>query len=121
MKRAMWVKQFGVCLVVLAMLPSLARALPKGNAANFSQVVGGRAFDGAPGNLTRVVLTTDAISFEGFLWDANVACKGVAPLFVQVFVFTPEGEVEASFDATSQNSLLEVKSQFACKRDGVRS
>ena len=100
MERAIWRDQLSVCLVILAMLPSLTWASPKGN-ANVSQIMRGSTFDGPQGSTGRVVLTTDPITFEAFLWDSNAACAGVAPTFVQVFVFTPEGELEASFDASS--------------------
>ena len=101
MKRAMWRQQLSVCLAVVAMLPYVAWADPSGN-GDVSQVLRGGTFAGPASGAQQVFLTTDPITFEATPWDRNVACTGIAPTFVQVFVFTSEGELAASFDASNQ-------------------
>jgi len=100
MKRGCWVKPIGFGVVGIAMLAGVAWADPIG-AANLRQIVDG-ALRGQPGGGNwRTFLTTDTVSFEASYYDPNPACDGVAPTFVQLFLFTQEGRFVQTFDATS--------------------
>ena len=93
MKRAWWMKQVGLCFVVVmavAMLAGVAWADPTGN-ANLPQILNGRTFRGAVGAEQRTFLTTDLITFEATYYDSFPGCAWVAPTFVQWFIFNLEG------------------------------
>jgi hypothetical protein len=105
MKRVLRVPQLTVCLVVVAILAGVAWADPTGD-ANVSQVLNGVTFAGPTGGSQRVFLATDPITIEAVYYDNNEACEGVAPMFVQLFVFTEEGEIEAGFDASNSPATV---------------
>ena len=91
MKRALWMKQVGVCLMAVAMTAGIAWADPTG-AANVPQILNGVTLKGEGGSEQRTFLTTDLISFEATYYDPADACAGVAPVFVQWFLFNLEGK-----------------------------
>ena len=95
MKRAWWgVWQLGLCFVVLmvvAIQAGVAWADPTGN-SNVPQILNGRTFKGEGGSEQRTFLTTDPITFEATYYDNFAGCAGVAPFFVQWFIFNLEGE-----------------------------
>ena len=91
MKRALWMKQVGVCLMTVAMTAGVAWADPTG-AANVPQILNGVTLKGVGGSEQRTFLTTDLISFEATYYDPAAACAGVAPMFVQWFLFNLEGK-----------------------------
>jgi len=97
MKRALWIKLIGLSLAVVAMIPGLAWADPAGG-ANILQIQSGRPRDGS---LQRAFLTTDSVSFEATYYDPAPACDGVAPVFVQLFVFNSEGLFIGQFSGFS--------------------
>ena len=113
MKRAWWVKHVGFCLVVAAMLAGTAWADPTGF-SNVPQILNGRTFKGEGGSEQRTFLTTDPITFEATYYDPFVPCAGVAPFFVQWFLFNLEGEFDSgqspagsvAFSPTSKYRLL---------------
>jgi len=99
MDRAFWMKLVAFCLVTVAMMPGLAWADPAFS-ANVLQIQGGRMTN--PNAFRqRTFLTTDSIDFEATYYDPLVACDGVAPTFVQLFVFNLEGLFIGLFDGTS--------------------
>lgn len=100
MKRTPWVKQTGACLVVVVMLAGMAWADPSGS-ANVSQVLNGATFRGPGGDEQKVFRTTDSITIEATLYDDFPGCAGVAPTFVQLYVFNLEGELINEFTASS--------------------
>lgn len=55
------------------------------------QVLIGRTLRGVGGSPQRTFLTTDPITFEATYFDPAPACAGVAPTFVQLFMFNTEG------------------------------
>ena len=63
MKRALWVKQVGACLVVVASLAGVAWADPTGT-ADVLQILNGVALKGVAGDEQRVFRTIDLITFE---------------------------------------------------------
>ena len=91
MKCALWMKQVGVCLMAVAMMVGAAWADPTG-AANVPQILNGATLKGEGGSEQRTFLTTDPISFEATYYDPAAACAGVAPVFVQWFLFNLEGK-----------------------------
>ena len=100
MKRTLWVKQVGACLVVMALLAGVAWADPSGN-ADVTQILNGATFRGVGGDEQRVFRTTDLITYEATYYDSFAGCAGFEPNFVQVFVFNLEGELEQGFTASS--------------------
>ena len=91
MKCALWMKQVGVCLMAVAMTAGVAWADPTG-AANVPQILNGVTLKGAGGSEQRTFLTTDLISFEATYYDPEAACAGVAPMYVQWFLFNLVGK-----------------------------
>ena len=89
MKRKLWAKQVGSCLLVAAMFTATAYADPVGTASVF-QFVQAKVF---PGDETaqQTYRTTDAIGFRADYFDPNPECAGVAPFLAQLFIFTAEG------------------------------
>jgi len=55
------------------------------------QVLNGRTRRGAGGSPQRTFLTTDPITFEATYLDPTPTCIGVAPTFVQLFMFNTDG------------------------------
>jgi hypothetical protein len=108
----MWMKQVGVCLMAVAMTAGVAWADPTG-AANVPQILNGVTLKGEGGSEQRTFLTTDLITFEATYYDPSVACAGVAPLFVQWFLFNLEGkflagQTPAGSDAFSPGSMYRL-------------
>jgi hypothetical protein len=101
MKRALWVKQVGACLVVVASLAGVAWADPTGT-ADVLQILNGVALKGVAGDEQRVFRTIDLITFEATYYDALPGCGGLPPSFVQLFVFTLEGELKFGFVTGSE-------------------
>lgn len=101
MKRTLWVKQIGVCLVVVASLAGVAWADPTGP-ADVLQILNGRTFAGISGDEQRVFRTNDFITFEATYYDSLLGCGGVQPAFVQAFIFTLEGDLQFGFDTDSE-------------------
>ncbi len=97
MKRTVWMKLVGFCLVVVTMLAGVAYADPIGP-ANVPQILLGSSFSGT-GSLQLTFLTTDTIAFTADYYDPNPVCAGVAPLVAQFFVFDLEGVVLVGLNA----------------------
>ncbi len=91
MKRALWMKQLGVCLMAVAMTAGVAWADPTGN-ANVPQILNGVTLKGVGGSEQRTFLTTDPVTFEATYYDPAVACAGFEPVFVLWFLFNLEGK-----------------------------
>ena len=102
MKRTWWVKQVGFCLVVMAMLAGLAQADPIGT-ADVPQISSpsNTTSTGGPTVNVSVFHPGDAFTFNAFYYDPNPACNGVAPTFVQLFIFNQEGLFIQQIDAGS--------------------
>ena len=103
MKRASWMTQAGrgiVVAVAVAILAGVAWADPTGN-ANVPQIQFFANSNVAGGFTQRTFLTTDPIRIRAIYYDPLLACDGVAPTFVQLFVFTAEGRFLGQFDGTS--------------------
>jgi hypothetical protein len=103
MKCTVWSKQRGVWLVAivaLAMLGPTAWAAPVGT-ANLPQILSPVTFPGGGGGFQRTFLTTDSIIFIATYYDDNPACAGVAPTFVQLFLFNAQGRFIQQFDGSS--------------------
>ncbi|MGH7411944.1 MAG: S8 family peptidase [Candidatus Methylomirabilis sp.] len=62
------------------------------NPADVPQILNGRTSQGGGGSPQRTFLTTDVISFQATYYDNVPACAGVAPKFVQLFLFNLEGK-----------------------------
>jgi len=100
MKRGRWVAQLGVSFLVVTILARGAWSAPTG-AANVPQIQFFELADPDSGNTQRIFRTTDPIRFRAVYHDPLPACDGVAPTFVQLFVFTAEGRFIGQFDGTS--------------------
>jgi len=101
MKCALWVKQIITCLVVVASLAGVAWADPTGT-ADVLQILNGLTTKDIGGDEQRVFRTIDPITFEATYYDPLPGCGGVPPSFVQLFVFTLEGELKFAFEADSE-------------------
>ena len=110
MKRALWMKQIGVCLMAVAMTAGVAWADPTG-AANIPQILNGVTLKGEGGSEQRTFLTTDLISFEATYYDPAPACAGGVPVFVRWFLFNLEGEFIAG-DAPAGSDPLAPGSKY---------
>jgi hypothetical protein len=88
MNRTICTKIVACCLVAVAALTGMASADPSGS-ANVLQIQTGITIGGT--GQQRTFLTTDSISFNAIYYDPLAACAGVAPTFVQIFVFNLEG------------------------------
>jgi hypothetical protein len=97
MKRVVGFRSAWFCLVAVAVSASVAWATPKGT-ADRPQVMQGATNSSGPQSTFR---TTDNILFEAYYYDNNAACDGVAPTFVQLFLFNQEGLFIGQFDAGS--------------------
>ena len=104
MKRTLWMKQFGVYLMAVAMTAGVAWADPTG-AANVPQILNGVTLKGVGGSEQRTFLSTDPISFEATYYDPLSGCAGVEPEFVQGFLFNQEGEVLSSAIAADSDAF----------------
>jgi len=91
MKRALWMKQVGVCLMAVAMMAGVAWADPTG-AADVPQILNGVTLKGEGGSEQRTFLPTDPITFEATYYDPDADCAGVEPFFVQWYLFNLEGK-----------------------------
>jgi hypothetical protein len=100
MKRGVWVAQLGVSFLVVAILARGAWSAPTG-AANVPQIQSFGMIKAHSGDSQRIFRTTDPIEFQAIYHDPLPACDGVAPTFVQLFVFTAEGRFIGQFDGTS--------------------
>ncbi len=90
MKRGPWTKTVVTLLGILWVQSGVAWADPTGS-SNVAQILNGRTFKGIEGSEQRTFLTTDPITFEATYYDPFAGCAGVAPVFVQWFVFNLEG------------------------------
>jgi hypothetical protein len=102
MNRALWIKLIGLSLAAVAMMPGLTLAYPAGG-ANILQIQPGITSNQSSlmGGSQRTFLTTDPINFNAIYYDPLPACDGVAPAFVQLFVFNEEGLFIGQFNGTS--------------------
>jgi len=75
--------------VNLALHTFLSPASP----AEVPQILNGKTLQEVGGSPQRTFLTTDPITFVATYFDNSVACAGVPPRFVQLFLFTLEGEL----------------------------
>jgi hypothetical protein len=64
------------------------------------QLLNLKTLDG-PGSEQQTFLPTDPIHVEGTYFDPNPACAGVAPVLLQLFVFTLDGQLLLTRDAIS--------------------
>ena len=113
MTRSPGLKRLAVVLGALWMLNGIAWAQPT-DPANLPQILNVRTYQGIGGKEQRTFLPTGPISFEASYYDPSAACAGVAPVFVQWFLFNLEGKFLAGeefagsdpFTPTSKYRLL---------------
>lgn len=86
--------------LVVAILARGVWSAPTG-AANVPQIQFFELNNPNTGDSQRIFRTTDPIQFRAAYHDPLPACDGVAPTFVQLFVFTAEGRFIGQFDGTS--------------------
>ncbi len=72
---------------------ALQTFLSAASPADVAQILNGRTRQGAGGSPQRTFLTTDPITLEATYYDNIVACAGVSPKFVRLFLFDLEGEL----------------------------
>ncbi len=115
MKRKLWAKQVGSCLLVVAMFTATAYADPVGTASVF-QFVDAKVFP-ADETAQQTFRTSDEIGFRAVYFDPNPACAGVAPFLAQLFIFTAEGlflaQISAGIDAGGVSKYRGVFQSFA--------
>ena len=102
MKRARLMKRLGLgfaVVITVAMVFETAWADPSGP-ADLPQIIGGET-TGPGGARQRTLRTTDPIGFQAVYYDNAPGCAGVAPTFVQLFLFKLEGKFIQQFTATS--------------------
>jgi len=93
MTRMRWMKQVGFCCVVVAAVVTLARgawALGPTGAANVPQLSQGQTLSAGQPAVT--FLVNEGVTFQARYYDPLAECDGVAPKFVQLFLFTQEGD-----------------------------
>ncbi len=107
MARTSWMKEMGLCFVVVltvAMLAGVAWADPIGTASVF-QFVTAKVFP-ADETFQHIFRTSDLIGFRADYFDPNPACAGVAPVLAQLFIFTAEGQFVQQFSASNGPGLV---------------
>lgn len=98
MNRTVFVKWICSCLMVASVLAGVAWAAPMGT-ADRPQILSPDTNIAGLGQST--FRTTDNIQFTAIYYDNAPACSGVAPTFVQLFIFNLEGLYIGTFDASS--------------------
>jgi len=109
MKRMSWMTEVLFSLGIIVMHAGGAWAGGPTGAANLPQISRGQTL---VGNLTSTALTNQGILFRAEYYDPAPACDGVAPTFVQLFLFTQEGDFVGQFDGSSDAESAPELSKF---------
>ena len=98
MDRAVFLKWLWPCLLVGTALAGVASAAPTGTADRPQILSSTTTIGGLEQSTFR---TTDPLLIYAVYYDNAPACSGVAPTFVQLFIFNLEGLFIGQFDASS--------------------